>query len=123
MKKLTNKEREIMDLYWKHGPMFIRELLEHYDEPQPHFNTLSTMVRKLEKEGFLSHKQYGSTFQYFANITEKDYAKDSIFSLVDNYMDNSYQSLVSAFVSEDKISVNELRDIIDQIEKFEKQKK
>ena len=103
--------------------MFVRELLDHYDEPRPHFNTLSTMVRKLEKEGFLSHMQYGSTFQYFANVTEKDYAKESIFCLVDNYMDNSYQCLVSAFVSEDKISVNELRDIIDQIEKFEKQKK
>ena len=123
MKKLTNKEREIMDLYWKHGPMFVRELLEHYNEPLPHFNTLSTMVRKLEKEGFLCHKQYGSTFQYFANVTEKEYAKDSIFCLVDNYMNNSYKSLVSAFVSEDKISVNELRDIIDQIEKFKKQKK
>lgn len=123
MKKLTNKEREIMDLYWKHGPMFVRELLEHYNEPLPHFNTLSTTVRKLEKEGFLCHKQYGSTFQYFAKVTEKDYAKDSIFCLVDNYMNNSYKSLVSAFVSEDKISVNELRDIIDQIEKFKKQKK
>ena len=45
MKKLTNKEKEIMDLYWKHGPMFVRELQEHYAEPRPHFNTLSTIVR------------------------------------------------------------------------------
>ena len=51
MKKLTNKEKEIMDLYWKHGPMFVKELLEHYDEPRPHFNTLSTLVRILEKNG------------------------------------------------------------------------
>jgi BlaI family transcriptional regulator, penicillinase repressor len=123
MKKLTNKEREIMDLYWKYGPMFVRELLEHYDNPRPHFNTLSTMVRKLEKEGFLSHKQYGSTFQYFANITEKEFAKDSIFSLVSNYMGDSYQSLVSTFVSEDKISIDELRDIINKVDQFEKQQK
>ena len=54
MKKLTNKEKEIMDLYWKHGPMFVKELLEHYDEPRPHFNTLSTLVRILEKSR-LSH--------------------------------------------------------------------
>ena len=53
MKKLTNKEKEIMDLYWQHGPMFVKELLEYYDEPRPHFNTLSTMVRILEKEGYL----------------------------------------------------------------------
>ena len=58
MKKLTNKEKEIMDLYWTHGPMFVKELLEYYDEPRPHFNTLSTMVRILEKEGYLDHKQF-----------------------------------------------------------------
>ena len=64
MKKLTNKEKEIMDLYWKHGPMFVRELQEHYAEPRPHFNTLSTIVRILEREGFLDHKQFGNTYQY-----------------------------------------------------------
>lgn len=52
MKRLTNKEKEIMDLYWQHGPMFVKELLDYYDEPKPHFNTLSTMVRILEKNGF-----------------------------------------------------------------------
>ena len=63
MKKLTNKEKEIMDLYWKNGPMFVRELQEQYDEPRPHFNTLSTLVRILEKNGFLDHKQYGNSYQ------------------------------------------------------------
>ena len=63
MKKLTNKEKEIMTLYWQHGPMFVRELQEHYDEPRPHFNTLSTIVRILEREGYLGHKQCGNTYQ------------------------------------------------------------
>ena len=60
MKKLTRKEKEIMDLYWQHGPMFVKELLEYYDEPRPHFNTLSTTVRILEKKGMLGHKQFGT---------------------------------------------------------------
>ena len=51
MKKLTNKEREVMELYWQHGEMFVRELLEHYEEPRPHFNTLSTIVRRLSVKG------------------------------------------------------------------------
>ena len=72
MKKLTNKEKEIMDLYWEHGPMFVKELLDYYDEPKPHFNTLSTMVRILEKEGFLDHRQFGNTYQYFPLISETD---------------------------------------------------
>ena len=62
MKRLTTKEREIMELYWQHGPMFVKELLEYYDEPRPHFNTLSTTVRILEKKGFLDHKQYGTSY-------------------------------------------------------------
>ena len=63
MKRLTTKEKEIMELYWQHGPLFVKELLEYYDEPRPHFNTLSTTVRILEKKGFLDHKQFGTSFE------------------------------------------------------------
>ena len=103
MKRLTNKEKEIMDLYWQHGPMFVKELLDYYDEPKPHFNTLSTMVRILEKNGFLDHKQFGNTYQYFPVVSE-------------NYFNNSYLSAVSSFVKEEKISVEELKELIKQIE-------
>ena len=115
MKKLTNKEKEIMDLYWQYGPMFVKELLEHYDEPRPHFNTLSTMVRILEKEGYLDHKQFGNTYQY-PLMTEAEYGRKSIAGVIKNYFNNSYLSAVSSFVKEEKISVEELRDLIDQIE-------
>lgn len=117
MKKLTNKEKEIMELYWQHGPMFVRELLEHYAEPRPHFNTLSTMVRLLEKNGFLGHRQYGNTYQYFATVSEKEYGKSSLAGVIKNYFNNSYLSAVSAFVKEEKISVDELKELISQIEK------
>ncbi len=116
MKKLTNKEKEIMDLYWQHGPMFVRELLEHYDEPRPHFNTLSTLVRILEKNGFLGHRQFGNTYQYFPLITEKEYGRRSIAGVIKNYFNDSYLSAVSSFVKEEKISVEELKELIDQIE-------
>jgi len=105
-----------MDLYWKHGPMFVKELLEHYDEPRPHFNTLSTLVRILEKNGFLDHKQFGNTYQYFPVISEKDYGRSSIAGVIQNYFNNSYLSAVSSFVKEEKISVEELRELIDEIE-------
>ena len=116
MKRLTNKEKEIMDLYWQHGPMFVRELLEHYAEPRPHFNTLSTMVRILEKNGFLDHKQYGNTYQYFAIVTEKEYGRSSIAGVIKNYFNDSYLSAVSSFVKEEKISVEELKELISEIE-------
>lgn len=116
MKKLTNKEKEIMELYWQHGPMFVRELQEHYAEPRPHFNTLSTMVRLLEKNGFLGHKQFGNTYQYYPLVTEKEYGRSSLAGVIRNYFGNSYLSAVSSFVKEEKISVDELKQLIEQIE-------
>jgi len=122
MKKLTNKEREVMELFWQHGPMFVRELLEHYEEPRPHFNTLSTIVRRLEHEGYIGHKQYGSTYQYHALISEQDYAKRNIFRLVDDYIQDSYKGIVSTFLKEEKLSVDELRDLISQVEAYKESK-
>ena len=116
MKRLTTKEKEIMDLYWEHGPMFVKELLEYYDEPPPHFNTLSTTVRILEKKGFLDHKQYGTTYQYYPTVTEKEYGRSSLAGVIKNYFGDSYLSAVSSFVKEEKISVDELKELIEQIE-------
>lgn len=115
MMKLTNKEREIMELYWLHGPMFVRELLEFYDEPRPHFNTLSTMVRALEKRGFVGHRQFGTTFQYYPLITEQEFGKEGIAGMVKNYFEGSYLNVVSSFVSDEKISVDELEELIKMI--------
>ena len=116
MKKLTNKEKEIMTLYWQHGPMFVRELQEHYDEPRPHFNTLSTIVRILERAGYLGHKQFGNTYQYYPLVSEKEYGRSSIAGVIKNYFNDSYLSAVSSFVKEEKISVDELKELIEQIE-------
>ncbi|MBQ8487118.1 MAG: BlaI/MecI/CopY family transcriptional regulator [Prevotella sp.] len=117
MKRLTTKEKEIMDLYWQHGPMFVKELLEFYDEPRPHFNTLSTTVRILEKKGFLGHKQFGTSYQYFPAVSEQEYGRSSLTGIIKDYFDDSYLSAVSSFVKEEKISVDELKLLIETIER------
>ena len=116
MTRLTTKEREIMELYWQHGPLFVKELLEYYAEPRPHFNTLSTTVRILEKKGFLGHKQYGTSYQYYPLVSEKEYGHSSLGGIIRDYFNDSYPSAVSAFVKEEKISVDELKELIDRIE-------
>lgn len=116
MKRLTAKEKEIMDLLWQHGPMFVKELLEYYGEPKPHFNTVSTTVRILEKKGFLGHKQFGTSFQYFPTISEREYGRSSLGGIIRDYFEDSYLSAVSSFVKEEKISVDELKELIAQIE-------
>ena len=117
MKKLTKKEEEIMNLFWDKGAMFVKELLEHYDEPKPHFNTLSTMVRTLESNGYVAHKAYGNSYQYYPVVTREEFAGSSFKGIISNYFNNSYMSAVSALVKEEKITVDELKELIEQIEK------
>ena len=74
------------------------------------------MVRLLEKNGFLGHKQFGNTYQYYALVSEKEYGRSSLAGVIRNYFDNSYLSAVSSFVKEEKISVDELKQLIKQIE-------
>lgn len=117
MKSLTNREEEVMKIFWEHGPLFVREMLEYFDEPKPHFNTVSTIVRGLEDKGFVVHKSYGPTYQYFPAISEEEYGRRSIKSVVGRYFKNSYLSAVSSLVEDDKISLDELRELIEKVNK------
>lgn len=119
MKKLTKKEEVIMNHFWDKGPMFVRELRELYPDPKPHFSTLSTQVRTLQDEGFVGHNAYGPTYQYFAKVTRDEYKQRSLVGLLDKYFNNSYLSAVSALVKEEKITVEQLKELIELVEKGE----
>jgi predicted transcriptional regulator len=116
MQKLTAKEEEIMTLFWERGALFVREIVDGYPEPRPHFNTISTIVRALEERGFLSHKRFGGTFQYFPTISAREFGRGKLSSLVARYFGNSYLGVVSTLVREDKIPLDELKKLVWQIE-------
>ncbi len=116
MKKLTQKEEEIMNFFWEKGPMFVKELKEFYTDQKLHYNTLSTMVRALEEKGFIDHEQFGNTHQYFAAITKEEYSKGKLGSVVKNYFNNSYKNVVSLLVEEENLSLEELKKLIAEIE-------
>ena len=116
MKRLTAKEEEVMGYFWEKGPLFVRELLSFYDEPKPHFNTLSTVVRGLEEKGFVGHKVYGNTYQYYATVSRDDYRRGTLRGVISKYFDNSYLGVVSSLVQEEKISVDDLKELIKQVE-------
>ena len=97
--------------------MFVRELRELYPDPKPHFSTLSTQVRTLQEEGFIDHNDFGPTYQYYAKVTREQYKQHSLIGIIDKYFGNSYMSAVSALVKEEKISVEDLRELIEIIEK------
>lgn len=121
MKKLTRREEEVMRHFWNSGEMFVRELQELYVDPlhKPHFNTLSTMVRSLEAKGYLAHNSYGSTYKYYPTVTETEFGQKTISGAIKEYLGNSYLSAVSSLVKEEKITVDELRELIEKIEKGE----
>lgn len=120
MKRITAKEEEIMNLFWEHGSMFVKDLLEYYENPKPHFNTLSTYVRELESKGFLDHYTFGNTYQYFPLIGLEDYKCYTLHDVIDNYFDKSYLSAVSTLVKEEDISIDDLKQLIKDIEKGHK---
>ena len=111
MKRLTKKEEVIMNHFWDQGPLFVRELRELYPEPK--------QVRTLEEEGFIDHKSYGPTYQYFASVSRDEYKERTLIGLIDKYFDNSYLSAVSALVKEEKITVEQLKELIELVEKGE----
>ncbi len=119
MKKLTNKEEEILKILWRLDKAFVKEIQAEFKNNPPHYNTLSTMVRNLEEKGYVSHFAFGNTHQYYPLIKKEDYRKRFVNATLDEYFSNSYKSLVTAFAQEEKISIKELKEIINQIENKE----
>jgi BlaI family penicillinase repressor len=122
MQKLTNKEEEIMHILWKLKKAFVKEVMAEIKEEQPHYNTLSTIVRNLEEKGYVEHNAYGKTHQYFPIIAIEDYRKGFMNTAIDNYFNSSYKNMVSFFAKEEKISAKELREILAMIENPKEEK-
>ena len=122
MDRLTAKEEEIMNIFWKHGAMCVREIVEMYEEPRPHFNTISTMVRAVEEKGYVGHRQQGKSYQYYPLIAEEEMGKQSLSTIIGRYFKNSYLKVVSAFVEDGNIPVEELRSLLEEVEKQNKMK-
>jgi len=116
-RKLTTKEEELMEFFWEKGPLYVKELVTFYDEPRPHFNTISTIVRILETKGFVSHEAFGNTYRYFPLLSKEEFQKETLRNVVSKYFNNSYMNIVSAFVEEDKISLDELKELIANVQK------
>lgn len=117
IQKLTNKEEEIMKILWRLEKAFVKEILAEMKEDKPHYNTLSTIVRNLEDKKYVGHEAFGNTHRYYPLIPKEAYRKQFVNATIADFYDNSYKSLVSLFAKEEKISVAELKEIIELIEK------
>lgn len=115
MERLTNKEEEVMQALWKLEKAFVKEILQAL-AGENHYNTISTIVRNLEDKGFIGHLAFGKTHQYFPKVQKEEYTKRVMNFTTQRFFDNSYKSMVSFFAKEEKISADELREILSIIE-------
>jgi len=121
VQKLTKAEEEIMQIIWELGPCTVSDvrnyIKDEMGQKKPPHSTISTIIRILEKKEFLDHKAYGRTYEYRPIITKEDYSKFSLNNLVKDYFDGSLNQLVSFLVEENDLSLTELNDLLDRLDK------
>lgn len=124
MKELTRAEEQIMMILWKIRRGFVKDILEHFNDPKPAYNTVSTIVRILQEKGFVSHRAYGRTHEYYPLVSKKAYSKMQMGNFINSYFSNSYEQMVSFFAREKEISIKEMEEIMKLMsEEIKKQKR
>ncbi|MBR1538190.1 MAG: BlaI/MecI/CopY family transcriptional regulator [Bacteroidales bacterium] len=117
MKKLTAKEEEIMRVLWEHGDLFIQDMLRYYPDPKPHHNTLATQLGFLEDKGYVMRERFANAYRYHALVAEDAFADEAVDSLVERFFNSSYARMVSRFVKEEKMDIDELKRLIADVER------
>ena len=111
MKKLTHAEEQIMQVLWELEKGFINDIVSQLSGPKPAYNTVSTIVRILEQKGFIAHKAYGRTHEYYPLINKEEYSREYLDNFTQNYFSNSYKALASFFANTENLSIRELEEI------------
>ena len=112
MQKLAKREEQIMQVFWTIEKAFIKEVIPELPDPKPHYNSVATMVKILEDKGFLAHEVIGNIYRYFPIISKEEYQKHAMKDIVSQYFDNSYPNMLAFFAKEQKMSDQELNDIM-----------
>jgi predicted transcriptional regulator len=123
MRELTRAEEQVMQVLWKIKKGFVKDILEYFEDPKPAYNTVSTIVRILQDKGFVHHKAYGRTHEYFPVVTKDEYSRSHLSDFVNDYFSNSFGKMVSFFAKEKHISVKEMEEIMRIMESEVKKQK
>ena len=111
MKKLTKAEEQIMQVLWELEKGFVNDIVSLLPYPKPAYNTVSTIVRILEQKGFIAHKAYGRTHEYYPIVQKEDYSREYLNNFTQNYFSNSYKAMASFFAQSENLSIKELEEI------------
>lgn len=116
MRELTKAEEQIMHILWNLKSGMVNDILSKMPEPKPAYNTVSTIIRILEKKGFVGHKAWGRTHEYFPLVAKEDYTREYLSNIVKGYFSDSFKHLVSFFTRENNLTVKEMEEIRKVIE-------
>ncbi|HPF51999.1 MAG TPA: BlaI/MecI/CopY family transcriptional regulator [Draconibacterium sp.] len=117
MKELTKAEEQVMQYLWDLEKAFVKDIVDEMPEPKPAYNTVSTIIRILERKGFVGHNAYGKTHEYFPLISRKDYTRSYMKNFMRNYFSGSFQEMVSFFAREDNMSISELDELMEDVKR------
>ena len=115
--QLTRAEEQVMQILWDLGEGLVKDIRERFDEPRPARNTVSTVVRILEKKGYVDHKSFGNVHLYYPIVSREEYSRHQLFGLLEGYFDNSFPAMASFFAREKDLSVAEMEELISETRK------
>jgi BlaI family transcriptional regulator, penicillinase repressor len=121
--QLTKAEEQIMQILWEMGKGLVKDIRDRFEDPKPARNTVSTVVRVLERKKYVDHKAYGNVHVYYPMVSKKEYSKNQLFKLLDGYFDNSFPALATFFAREKDLSVRELEELLEDTRKELKKNK
>jgi BlaI family transcriptional regulator, penicillinase repressor len=117
MKELTKAEDQVMQILWKIEKGFVKDIIDQMSDPKPAYNTVSTIVRILETKGFVDHKAYGKTHEYFPIIAKEKYTRFTLNNLIKGHFNGSFNNLVSFFAKDSKMDIKEMEKLLDELKK------
>jgi BlaI family penicillinase repressor len=111
--QLTKAEEQIMQILWDMGEGLVKDIRDRFEEPRPARNTVSTVVRVLEKKGFVGHRAYRNVHVYFPVVSKGEYSKSQLFGLMEGYFNNSFPAMASFFAREKDLTLKELDELLE----------
>ena len=115
MKQLTNAEEAVMQVVWRLGQGFVREILNELPEPKPAYNTVATLVKILEQKEFVAHEAFGKSYRYYPLVSEETYKRATVESVLKKYFSSSYKELLSFFVKNEDLSLRDIEALTEQL--------
>ena len=115
--KLTDAEKDLMEIIWQKKAAFMKDIMEEYPEPQPANTTIATLLKRMQNKDLIGYKTYGNSREYFPKVSKEVYFKEEMTSMIDKFFNSSASQFASFFTSNTKMSqteLKELRDLIDQ---------